>query len=508
MNDFFNFVFESGISMGLFAVLYLVFLQRETFFRTNRFFLLFALLFSFVLPFLHFRVFNSTQATLGSIAGQQYSILLESVSVYGTSVSQSFIQSITASKLLIAIYVMGVAFFAFRFVIRLIQISLIIRRNKIVYENNVRLVVLEKDVSPFSFLSYVFAGANNKQQYGWDKMLIHEIEHVKQRHTIDILILEIISVVQWFNPFFWLLKRMLKENHEYLADRAVLKQDNNTTAYRQVLLSQLIGVHLNMTNNFNYSIKKRMMMMTKIKSSKIASIKLFSGLLLVVALLIVFACNENNDVVDNNANTTLKSAETSTIIMDDVLMIVNGEVYEREFLSQIDPNSIESMTVTKDNLGTYIEKYGDAANNGVIDIILKEGATFDTDNTGVQLEIASSAPKIDSPNKSKEYNDVFVIVEEMPQYPGGQEALREYLQNNLEYPVIALDAGIEGKVYVTFVVEMDGSVGRARIARGVDENLDAEALRVVLDMPRWTPGRQGGQAVAVNYTVPISYKLQ
>ena len=460
MNDFLNFIFESGISMGLFTVLYLMFLQKETFFRTNRFFLLFALLFSFVLPLLHFSIFNSNQASFDGIAGQQYSIMLESVSVYGASVSQSFIQSITASNLLIAIYVLGMAFFAIRFSIRLIQISLIIRRNKIVHENHVRLVVLEKEVSPFSFLSYVFAGANNKNLSGWDKMLIHEMEHVKQRHTIDILILEVISVVQWFNPFFWLLKRMLKENHEYLADRAVLKQDNNTTAYRQVLLSQLIGVHLNMTNNFNYSIKKRMMMMTKIKSSKLANMKVLVGILLAVALVFVFAC-DNKDIVESGDETSeLKSTEISSPIgigMEEIVAVARGEAADG--YNQTDLNT-------------------------------------------------TTIPNISKPLISEEDSTIFVIPEEMPEYPGGDEALMMYLAKNIKYPALAQDAGIQGRVYVTFIVEEDGSVGRAKIARGVDESLDNEALRVVSEMPVWKPGKKDGLAVAVQYTVPISFVLQ
>jgi protein TonB len=104
--------------------------------------------------------------------------------------------------------------------------------------------------------------------------------------------------------------------------------------------------------------------------------------------------------------------------------------------------------------------------------------------------------------------EVFVVVEEMPEFPGGVVALRQYLANAVKYPVIAQENGIQGKVYVNFVVNKDGSVSNAKIARGVDPSLDAEALRVVSTLPKWRPGKQRGAPVRVSYTVPISFKLE
>nr|WP_321356734.1 energy transducer TonB [uncultured Draconibacterium sp.] len=104
-------------------------------------------------------------------------------------------------------------------------------------------------------------------------------------------------------------------------------------------------------------------------------------------------------------------------------------------------------------------------------------------------------------------NVVFFIVEDMPEFPGGDEALRKYIANALTYPEVAQKKKIQGKVYVTFVVEKDGSVGDVKIARGVDPSLDKEALRVVKDLPMWKPGKQRGEPVRVSYTVPINFAL-
>lgn len=105
-------------------------------------------------------------------------------------------------------------------------------------------------------------------------------------------------------------------------------------------------------------------------------------------------------------------------------------------------------------------------------------------------------------------SEVFFIVEDMPEFPGGELALRQFIANSIKYPVIAQENGIQGRVYVTFVVDADGSVSNPRIARGVDPSLDKEALRVVSLLPKWKPGRQRGKPVRVSYTVPINFQLQ
>lgn len=103
--------------------------------------------------------------------------------------------------------------------------------------------------------------------------------------------------------------------------------------------------------------------------------------------------------------------------------------------------------------------------------------------------------------------EVFMIVEQMPEYPGGEEALRKFIAKNLKYPQVAQENGIQGKVYVTFIVDKQGNVTKATIARGIDTALDKEALRVINSLPRWTPGKQRGLPVNVSFTVPINFVL-
>lgn len=115
-------------------------------------------------------------------------------------------------------------------------------------------------------------------------------------------------------------------------------------------------------------------------------------------------------------------------------------------------------------------------------------------------------------NQIVEENDTvsppFFIVEQMPEFPGGDLALRKFLANSVKYPIIAQENGIQGKVFVNFIVDRNGSISSVKIARGVDASLDKEALRVVKSMPKWIPGKQGGQPVRVSFTVPINFVLQ
>ncbi len=156
------------------------------------------------------------------------------------------------------------------------------------------------------------------------------------------------------------------------------------------------------------------------------------------------------------------------------LLLINGIIAENQSFDNIKPETIKSVSVLKN--ATAIEKYGDHGKNGVIEIILKPTS------------------------------DVFTIVEEMPEFPGGVSALKAYVTNTIEYPVVALKKGISGKVFVNFVVAKDGSVINANVEISVDPSLNKEALRIVNNMPKWKPGSQAGEPVSVSYTIPIDFK--
>jgi protein TonB len=117
-------------------------------------------------------------------------------------------------------------------------------------------------------------------------------------------------------------------------------------------------------------------------------------------------------------------------------------------------------------------------------------------------------PPPPQPKEEAVTEEIFVVVEEQPEYPGGNAAMMQFLSDNIRYPVIAQENGIQGRVICNFVVERDGSITDVQVVRGVDPSLDREAVRVIQQMPRWKPGKQRGQAVRVRFTLPVVFRLQ
>lgn len=473
MNSAVNYLLESGVSLALLSLIYILFLRKETFFRLNRLFLLISVVFSILLPFLKFRVYDPQPVMLAEITVTPYRNLMEAVTIYGRDFSGSVEQTISSSNVIVMIYLTGLLFFLGRFIFRLIQVLLLIRKNPVQKTGLVKFVSIHKDFSPFSFLSYVFVNPEKKNETGYEKMVAHEMEHIKQGHTFDVLVLEFMTVFQWFNPFMWILKQVIRENHEYLADQAVLKAGISPAQYKHLLLNQAVGFQLEIANNFNSSlIKKRIKMISKIKSSKFAISKIVFGVLVAAALIIAFAC-------DQKEYTIQEEPKDENVLMLKHTILPDGKI------------KIEGTDAD-------IEKFKNTFS-------FASGFEFTTDSIGNTLLVKKEKIQLKSLSADEQ---VFFIAEVMPEFPDGEMALRQHIANAVKYPVIAQERKIQGKVYVTFVVTKDGSVADTKIARGVDPSLDKEALRVVNELPKWTPARQKGEPVNVSYTIPINFQLQ
>lgn len=482
MTSFVNYLLESGISLSLFALVYFLFLRRETFFSVNRWFLLVSIGFSAFLPLLHIPFYTPQATVLPEITVTPYINLLSSVTIYGTALSQGAEQFVLNYSLLGYAYLLGVVFFAGIFFLRIYQIIRLIVQHRVVPEGRIKLVILDRELSPFSFLNYIFVSNNLQNTKGWEKMLEHEKQHIRQGHTFDVLVLEFVAVFQWFNPFFWMFRRALRENHEFLADQAVISHGTAPSRYKQILLNQYVGEQVVIANNFNYSlIKNRIKMISKIKSRKITQVKFFVGFILAASLVAVFACEQKESV-----QTEVTSNEKSvTIIAEEHSLQITGDAAGIEKLKSVISGS---------------EDYELKSDSGTGQLILASKTNRVGEVVAVSLRSQEKSAQIQE--------EVFFEVEEMPEFPGGQLALRTFIAQRIKYPFVAQENGIQGKIFVSFVVNKDGSVSNAQITRGVDPSLNAEALRVVNSLPKWTPGKQGGKVVAVQYTIPITFALQ
>ncbi len=156
------------------------------------------------------------------------------------------------------------------------------------------------------------------------------------------------------------------------------------------------------------------------------------------------------------------------------------------------PEVIEVLNVVEDDVETA-EIIIDSEDDRDKEVVIRPPTT--TYTSGVYSEEADAEV-------------VFMVVEDMPGFPGGDAALLKYLHDNIKYPVIAQESGIQGRVICQFVVNRDGSIVDVEVVRGVDRSLDAEAIRVVQNMPKWMPGKQRGKAVRVKFTLPINFRLQ
>ena len=439
----------------------------------NRVFLLFSIAFSVFLPFMHFRLYTAEQDTimLSEVTVTPYQNLIEAVTIYGQDLSGSLTQTLSSSRFIILVYLLGMLFFFVRFVFRLVQVTRLIRSNPVQKTGNIKFVLLDKAFSPFSFLRYVFINPEQQKDADYQKIVAHEMEHIRQGHTFDVLLLEILTILQWFNPFIWILKRVIRENHEFLADRAVLESGVSAFLYKQLLLSQAVGYQLRIVNNFNSSlIKKRIKMISKIKSSKLANLKYAVGALSVVSLIVIFACEQKEADIAEIQQITPPEKTLSLIIVDDKLKIEGDQAY-LDFVKEL--------------------------------LSGKSKLAIETDSLGDVYLVKSVEQEMYDLNEP-----VFLVTDDMPEFPGGEQALKKYISNSVEYPEIAVEKDIQGKVYVTFVVTRFGTVANAKIVRGVDPSLDKEALRVISGLPKWKPAMHQGKAVNIQYTVPINFTLQ
>lgn len=265
----------------LFITLYKAILENERMFRFNRFYLLVSLIASVVIPFIPIpQSGNTTMVFITNIATVE--------TQYTSEIQPNTSSPISVEIVLCIIYAIGTSYFLFVFLRNLIKLFTIIRSSEKTVCKDCTLVHLDKKIVPHSFLKYIFI--SNTDTLNKD-ILIHELSHVRQYHTLDILFIELLKVFFWFNPAVYLYRTAMMLNHEFLADEAVLKSAN-VRNYQQLLLQNIFDKShtSSITHGFNYSItKKRLIMMTKKKSqSRIATKTIVAvSLFIVIAFLFV-----------------------------------------------------------------------------------------------------------------------------------------------------------------------------------------------------------------------------
>ncbi|WP_209319745.1 M56 family metallopeptidase [Ancylomarina longa] len=451
--------------MAFFYALYWLFLKRDTFFRINRIFLLLTLVASIIIPSLEIP-FQTKIKTTPDEYNMLDAVVITSHQYLNTNMLQEVVVTATAKNNLIwyqylgLIYGLGVFVFAVRFLKNIIQLLVWGKSSKRIHEKGVKLVIMKDHYPPFSFLNAIFISREDFNKPNFESILAHERVHVEQFHTFDLLLIEILSVLFWLNPIIWFYKLSIQEVHEYLADDQVVSDTENPNTYKMHIVNQIVGGELfRLANNFGQStVKKRISMLGKIKTPKIALVKL---LLLIPIFIILF------------------SAFSFTI---------------RE----------EKKISSEDKISQWIPDD------------LKHFYSFSTDIYGIdnEEELHFDTKKVSAGIKSLEYKDkinqeeIFTISDEMSEYPGGVVALQNFIAKNIIYPKKAEDENIEGRVFVSFVVNKLGKVTNEHIVKGDHTCLNKEALRVISTVPNWKHGKRKGNPVNVAYTISVNFNLK
>ena len=420
------------------------------------------------------------------------------------------------------IYLIGVGVMTLLFLIKLWKLVVLIVRSPKRKMSGCTAVFTGREQGSFSFFRYAFFPNENVDP----DIMRHEMSHIEHRHSWDILFAEVMMILQWFNPFIYLYKKELQSIHEYMADRDVVATGVDKKNYMMLILQQCTAVDFSgMSNNFSLILtKKRIKMITRNEKAKGLWWRLLATLPVLAVLLIAntkVTAQDASTKLSNKADEKLLTVEMGAFeiydddgfpmqLKDTLIYNEDGTYVKFETSDAFDPMTGEprkKMSITTHNADGTIsgtitnlrwEMHGDTA--------LYTAEPFSISADKFRFDVI---PGEDNPVQiiRNDNDTVYQIVDEMPQFQGGEARVIKYVADNVVYPAKAKEDGIEGRVFISFIIEKDGSVSNAKVVRGIGGGCDEEAIRVISAMPKWKPGRKNGKPVRVSYMMPIHFKI-
>lgn len=517
------YLLKSAVWITGFALVYQLFLRNERFFHYNRIYLVAGILISFIMPLITVRytvevsaLRAGTDGTAGSaavLAGAGHSLWYMIIS---------------------GIWLAGAVFMIVRNAVQVIPVFRSAAGQEEATHLNVRLVRSPECTTPFSLFSLVVVNPSVSETETRE-IINHEMVHIRQKHWFDLVLSGLLCTVQWFNPVAWIYSRFVRQNHEYLADEGALQRTSDPALYRAVLLNQIAGASvIDLGNFFSFSLnKKRFTMMKNKISSPYRKLRFLLILPVMALVLYAFATPEYRIVADNPA------PPASGVVMTAQQNMVKGMVTDQNG----DPLQGAAVVVQGTTVGTITDAEGrfslrDIDRDAVLVVsyigfetkavkaafgadmnvkMLRKTIVTETVSVPPPPPPSPPPPPPPPPAKAEEKNhqalndkgdEKYTVVEEMPQFPGGSEAMMSWIASNTNYPAEALKNKIAGIVFIAFTVSSTGKVENVKVDRSVSPVLDAEALRVIKSMPDWKPGTQHGKPVDVQYKVPVQFLLR
>ena len=462
---------------------YKLMFSGDTFFALRRATLIGMCLVAMLVPGLNCSYWINKSVGMVSMANEYAAIVLPAVTVTPGGGG-----SIGWETTAMTIYTMVACLFLLRFFWQLVSIVRLRNKCRTTDINGTKVYLLESNEGPFSFFNWIFINPTKHNRQETDEIMTHELAHCRQLHSIDVLFTELFAIVFWANPFVWLLKREVRLNLEYLADNNVLAGGTDSKKYQYHLLGLAYRKNVaTISNNFNVlPLKKRIKMMNKKRTKRIAKVKYALYIPLAAALLVV----SNIETVARDIANVAKAMPMAKASVKQEKMVDLS--FSNKATVAVESRKNVQSTEAIERKDNKMEVQADNRNSEMSAQKVEE--TTEVANE----ESAEKGPK-KSPKKVYDY------IENMPTFNGN---LNQWLLQNMKYPVEAMNKKEQGKVIVQFIVSENGEVSEPKIIRSVSPALDKEACRIVLAMPKWNPGKLKGKPVAVRYMLPITFRLQ
>ncbi len=494
MNTYINYLIEANLGLALLLLAYVILLRKETDFKAKRLYMLIGILASALFPLFHLQG-GGTKA-IPSISTLVSTYWLPEIVITGDGKVLSP-SSITWSNVLICLpylYAFVLLFFLVRFLIQLIGLIRIIATSKGYRLNDFQIVESNENQTTFSFFNFIFIGqANSLSADDKNKIIQHETVHAKQLHSFDIVLLNVLGIFFWFNPLIKRYKKIFVQLHEFEADaRAV--ENTEVNEYCNLLAKvALQSADYTLANHFNQSLTlKRIEMMRTIKH-KIKPWKIVTLASVIFFLFFIVACQDQlADATDIAKNSTM-----ALDIPDDI---------QKQFdeIKQSNPNGKYVIIEVNENREAKLEEM-----KPVLEEFVKRPDQIESIHVikGERNFIIVEQKSLDQISELSAFDGVFTIVDEPASPKGGMTSFYEYVSKSLSYPVDARKDGIQGKVFIEFVVNTDGSISDLRVLKGIGKGCDEEAFRVMSESAAWIPGKQNGKIVRQKMVIPFSFQL-
>jgi beta-lactamase regulating signal transducer with metallopeptidase domain len=562
-----DFLIKSTITLFVLLTVYYLFLEKEKIHVFNRFYLLFSLAFSMVIPFITIEVIEEIAQPSIETANIQM--------LQGSAVVLDETDYISLG--LWILYAIITLILAIRFINNISTISSKMKSNTSIDYKNAKLILVPEKTLPHTFLNVIFINETEYHNREIEaELYTHELTHVSQKHTLDILCIEILKTIFWFNPIFIFYKKAIQLNHEFLADEKVVNSYNNVLFYQSLLLSKANeNQTFYLASNLNYSItKKRLLMMTKttsrIKSiaKKIVLIPLFAGLILFLCVQIIAQPSDNKDgtslsedkkrddyykdvqliVKDNHKKILINKKYEDLTLNEKRLYIGNAptpvkkknptqkefENWENDpkFSGLLDGKKINNTDLKKYDANdiVYFSKYSDVTFNGkLIETDLnhylllsnsyfekgmknkKQRFTFKVIEKTIKEGTLTKPVILRAVDKDGKMGSDALITklspntDPKPEFPGGMKKFYQFVGKNYKTPA---NFKGDGKIYLTFIVENDGSLSEIKNIKDAGFGTGQEAIRVLKLSPKWIPAKINNKPVRVMYSLPITIQSE